>query len=205
MRSGQISRLLGVLLVLGLTASSVRAEDMGFFRDRTGLVTSPVTGTSVIYFAGRGNVFLWSPVSPAVLAGRWRTLPEGAIVATKACFRFGPNKYNPVNGTSGGKDECVPFGSFHFDMMKEQVDGDVFGLKTCRTPPFALKPGRTSLKKLAAASGIKLGTDTINVDDLTVRAGEVLTAEKRAKMLELVTKGYSKPDTSGIVPPPCRD
>jgi hypothetical protein len=119
------------------------------------------------------------------------------------CFTFGPEKLNPINGIKGGKGECLSMAPLQSGLIVEQIDGDVFGLKTCATPPFALKRGKTTLKALGAKAHVKFVSEVIITENLIVRPGEDATAAD----IDAILNGakFVNPDTSTIVPPLCRD
>jgi hypothetical protein len=173
-----------------------------FFGGRTVLYKSPLSGASVIYFAKRGSdAYLWYPGSETVLKGRMQVLGTGAL-PDEICLTFGKERYSPISGTTGGRDRCDKAGIVTSSVV-EQAAGDIFGLSTCRTAPARFAGG--SLQKLAKLAGIRLTTQ-IDLDMLVMRPGEKMTKAKADK-LRAMAEGkyvYTEPDTSSIVPPPCR-
>jgi hypothetical protein len=201
-----VPRLFAAALLAISFANVASAAD--YYSNRTALIVSPVTGTSVIHFVKRGRAYLWAAGSKEFIEGRWSTLPDGAL-PERACFHFGRERYSPLTGTSGTRMNCVPWASLG-DAIVEQLDGDVFGMRTCRVAPFVLGQGRTSLSSLAKKAGVRLTTDVIRTDDLVARPGsrkgpsDKITAIVDELIANPGSYEYRPPDTSGIVPPPCQ-
>jgi hypothetical protein len=101
----------------------------------------PGHGTQIEYFDKSGRTFLWYPGNRVVLPGAWK------IQGEDICFAYGANTYNPVTGQAGGNWECQDL-TLNQSFAVERQAGDVFGLSTSKTPPFVLKPARTSIAKL---------------------------------------------------------
>lgn len=149
----------------------------GQVEDRTLLLDHPAQGTQIIFLGSRGKTYLWYGGSTEVLEGRYYS----GMMENTVCFRYGPDRYNPVTGAPAGRSECTPRPEFS-SLVKQQVQGDVFGLSTRRDVPFALARSNTTIEALANRAGMDIANPVVNAEDLIVRPGEGVSADVLCKL-----------------------
>jgi len=124
-------------------------EAREYYVCKTRVSFSPGHGTQVSYMNSEGAIFLWYPGNTVVLPGRWRI--EEVTVAKQPhaalCFQYGANTYNPVTKERGSKWNCLPADLWARTTV-DRADGDVFGLRWRKAPPFSLSSERTTIADL---------------------------------------------------------
>jgi hypothetical protein len=143
----------------------------------TNLLQHPVQGSQIMYFGPSGKAYLWSLRSAEIEVGRYYS----GMMENTTCFKFGPDRYNPVTGLPAGRSECTPRPQFA-NLVTEQARGDVFNLAGRRDAPFALGGSRLTLAQAARRAGIQLANPVITKEDLIVRPGERVTADQICRL-----------------------
>jgi len=71
---------------------------------KTALSYMPGHGNQVEYLDAEGGAHLWYPGNQRVLHGRWDV--QSTNGASRICFKYGDDTYNPETGTRGGDWKC---------------------------------------------------------------------------------------------------
>jgi len=125
-----------------LAAASSVLAGAKTYSGRTIIYYDQSHGTQVEYYSPKGRAYLWYPGNRRAVPGLWQVQGENI------CFQYGPNTYNPVTRTRGGKWECKPMAP-HKKWMTGSCRGDVFKLATGRIP-YRLIRGRAALNAVSA-------------------------------------------------------
>lgn len=149
------------------------------FRDsgQTVLLHHPEQGSQIIFMGSRGKTYLWYGGSTEVLEGRYYSgMRENTI-----CFKYGPDRYNPVTGMPAGRSECTTRSDFNA-LQLQFIEGDVFNLASRSAAPFALGRRKVTLEAAARQAGISIPDLVINAEDLVVRPGGGISVDALCKL-----------------------
>jgi hypothetical protein len=134
-------------------AAMTEPQVVGYIADRTRMVHGSGHGTQISYGKPDGTTCLWYPGNAVVLPGQWMTkavtgpLRGREQTVISLCYKYGPNTYNPVTGSSGGDWNCLPAGIWLMSLV-ESRKGDIFGLSRSAAPPFVLPREKMTLDEL---------------------------------------------------------
>ncbi|MCR9239793.1 MAG: hypothetical protein NXH87_00315 [Rhodobiaceae bacterium] len=107
---------------------------------KTALSYMPGHGNQVEYLDAEGGAHLWYPGNQRVLHGRWDV--QSTNGASRICFKYGDDTYNPETGTRGGDWKCGNPQQYIFFTV-DRMDGDPFSLATATQVPVILAKDAT--------------------------------------------------------------